>query len=73
MSQEGARSVSLPVFGRRRAWPSERVLIRAVARGEQDAVHELFDRFWPQAHHAAWLILRDAHHGTCASSINPRA
>jgi RNA polymerase sigma-70 factor (ECF subfamily) len=52
--------VSLPVFGRRRAWPSERVLIRAVARGEQDAVHELFDRFWPQAHHAAWLILRDA-------------
>jgi len=44
---------------RRRA-RSERALLRAVARGEQDALAELFSRFWGPAHHAAWLILRDA-------------
>jgi RNA polymerase sigma-70 factor (ECF subfamily) len=44
---------------RRRA-RSERALLRAVARGEEDALAELFERFWGAAHHAAWLIVRDA-------------
>ncbi len=43
-----------------RAPRSERALLRAVARGDEDALGELFTRFWGSAHHAAWLILRDA-------------
>jgi len=49
----------LPLPARRRA-RSERALLRAVARGEEDALAELFTRFWGPAHHAAWLIVRDA-------------
>jgi RNA polymerase sigma-70 factor (ECF subfamily) len=39
---------------------SERALLRAVAHGDEHALAELFARFWGPAHHAAWLILRDA-------------
>ncbi len=39
---------------------SEGALLRAVARGQEDALAELFTRFWGPAHHAAWLIVRDA-------------
>jgi RNA polymerase sigma-70 factor, ECF subfamily len=45
------------------AWPggraSERSLVRAAQRGDADAFAALFQRHWPAAHRAAWLVLRD--------------
>ena len=57
MTSDAVDALSMPA--RRRA-RSERALLRAVARGEEDALAELFGRFWGPAHHAAWLIVRDA-------------
>jgi RNA polymerase sigma-70 factor (ECF subfamily) len=39
---------------------SERHLIAAARDGSEDAVEELFRRFWPDLHRAAFLIVRDA-------------
>src|SRR4051794_28131853 len=39
---------------------SERTLIAAAREGSEDAVEELFRRFWPDLHRAAFLIVRDA-------------
>jgi RNA polymerase sigma-70 factor (ECF subfamily) len=57
VTSDAVDALSMPA--RRRA-RSERALLRAVARGEEDALAELFGRFWGPAHHAAWLIVRDA-------------
>lgn len=56
MTSDAVDALSMPARGRAR---SERALLRAVARGEEDALAELFTRFWGPAHHAAWLIVRD--------------
>ena len=39
---------------------SERSLIAAARDGSEPAVEELFRRFWPDLHRAAFLIVRDA-------------
>jgi RNA polymerase sigma-70 factor (ECF subfamily) len=39
---------------------SERALIAAARDGREAAVEELFRRFWPNLHRAAFLIVRDA-------------
>jgi RNA polymerase sigma-70 factor, ECF subfamily len=39
---------------------SERALIAAARDGSEAAVEELFRRFWPNLHRAAFLIVRDA-------------
>jgi RNA polymerase sigma-70 factor (ECF subfamily) len=56
-SSDAVDDLRLPAQRRAR---SERALVRAVARGEEAALAELFARFWGPAHHAAWLIVRDA-------------
>jgi RNA polymerase sigma-70 factor (ECF subfamily) len=35
-------------------------LLRAVDRGDQAALAELFNRHWPAIHRAAWLVTHDA-------------
>jgi RNA polymerase sigma-70 factor, ECF subfamily len=35
-------------------------LLRAIDRGDQAALGELFNRHWPAAHRAAWLVSHDA-------------
>src|SRR3954468_575636 len=35
---------------------SDAALIRAMQRGDREAVDELFRRHWPAAHRAAWLV-----------------
>lgn len=44
------------VTGRR---PSDATLVRAAQRGSQDAVAQLFERHWPDAYRAAYLVARD--------------
>jgi RNA polymerase sigma-70 factor (ECF subfamily) len=39
---------------------SERTLIADARAGSEDAVEELFRRYWPDLHRAAFLIVRDA-------------
>jgi RNA polymerase sigma-70 factor (ECF subfamily) len=39
---------------------SDATLVRAVDRGDQAALGELFGRHWPLAHRAAWLVCHDA-------------
>ena len=53
-------ALSAPLPRRRPRTRSEASLIRAVQRGDEDAVAELFRRHWPAAHRAAWLICHDA-------------
>ena len=38
----------------------ERALVAAAQRGSERAVEELFTRYWPKTHRAAYLIVRDA-------------
>ena len=38
----------------------ERALVRAAQEGSSAAVEELFRRYWPSAHRAAFLIVQDA-------------
>jgi RNA polymerase sigma-70 factor (ECF subfamily) len=38
---------------------SERALIKAAQGGSEPAVEELFKRYWPNTHRAAYLIVRD--------------
>jgi RNA polymerase sigma-70 factor (ECF subfamily) len=42
------------------AGADERALVKAAQTGSEAAVEELFRRHWPQAHRAAYLIVRDA-------------
>src|SRR5215207_9087712 len=35
-------------------------LLRAIDRGDEGALSELFNRHWPAAHRAAWLVSHDA-------------
>src|SRR5829696_5791707 len=35
-------------------------LLRAIDRGDEVALAELFNRHWPAAHRAAWLVSHDA-------------
>ena len=44
---------------RRRPRP-EAVLVRAAQRGSEEALAELFRRYWPDLHRSAWLIVHDA-------------
>ena len=46
--------------GRRRRPRSEAALVRAAQRGSEDALGELFSRYWPDLHRSAWLIVHDA-------------
>jgi len=39
--------------------PSESELVRAAQEGSEEALETLFRRHWPDAHRAAYLILRD--------------
>jgi RNA polymerase sigma-70 factor, ECF subfamily len=39
---------------------SDGALVRAAADGSVEAMEELFGRYWPGAHRAAWLVVRDA-------------
>lgn len=39
---------------------SERALIKAAQGGSTSAMEELFRRYWPNTHRAAYLIVRDA-------------
>jgi RNA polymerase sigma-70 factor (ECF subfamily) len=39
---------------------SERALVRAAQRGSADAFGQLFQRHWPAAHRAAYLVVHDA-------------
>lgn len=39
---------------------SERGLIRAAQQGSEEALEQLFRSHWPQAHRAAYLVVRDA-------------
>jgi RNA polymerase sigma-70 factor (ECF subfamily) len=48
----------LPRHARRRG---DAALLRAVDRGDQAALAELFNRHWSAIHRAAWLVTHDAH------------
>jgi RNA polymerase sigma-70 factor, ECF subfamily len=39
---------------------SDTRLVRAAQRGSEDAAEALVRRYWPEAHHAAYLIVREA-------------
>jgi RNA polymerase sigma-70 factor (ECF subfamily) len=61
-AREAALAAALaPVRARRRSRgvASERALVRAAQEGSAEAMEELFRRFWPGAHRAAWLVVRD--------------
>jgi RNA polymerase sigma-70 factor (ECF subfamily) len=46
---------------RPRRWaPADRRLIRAAQKGSEDALAELFQRHWPRAHRAAYLVVRES-------------
>jgi RNA polymerase sigma-70 factor, ECF subfamily len=47
----------LPRPSRRRG---DAALLRAIDRGDEVALAELFNRHWPAAHRAAWLVSHDA-------------
>ena len=38
----------------------DEALLRAIDRGDEAALAELFARHWPASHRAAWLVCRDA-------------
>src|ERR687895_1169140 len=56
-----AESLALPMprprHVRRRG---DAALLRAIDRGDEAALAELFNRHWPAAHRAAWLVTHDA-------------
>src|SRR5215216_3500451 len=56
-----AESLALPLP---RPRPSRRrgdaALLRAIDRGDEAALAELFNRHWPAVHRAAWLVSHDA-------------
>src|SRR5215208_5255498 len=56
-----AESLALPLP---RPRPSRRrgdaALLRAIDRGDEAALGELFNRHWPALHRAAWLVTHDA-------------
>lgn len=65
MVEESAQELAAPIpiqATRRRGGVnrSERELIRAARGGSADAAGELARRHWDEAHHAAYLIVRDA-------------
>jgi len=39
---------------------SDAALLRAIDRGDEAALEALFNRHWPAAHRAAWLVSHDA-------------
>src|SRR5690349_8531614 len=59
LRQELVVSSSEPT-GRTRSSPPERALVKRAQRGDGDATEELVRRHWHAAHHAAYLITRDA-------------
>jgi RNA polymerase sigma-70 factor (ECF subfamily) len=57
-----AESLALPAPRQRHApRRGDAALLRAVDRGDQAALAELFNRHWPAIHRAAWLVTHDAH------------
>jgi RNA polymerase sigma-70 factor, ECF subfamily len=57
----GAESIAVPMSRSRN--PRRRgdaALLRAIDRGDQAALAELFRRHWPAIHRAAWLVTHDA-------------
>jgi RNA polymerase sigma-70 factor (ECF subfamily) len=60
-AREAALPAALGAMSERPARaPSERALVRAAQGGSAAAMEELFRRFWPGAHRAAWLVVHDA-------------
>jgi RNA polymerase sigma-70 factor, ECF subfamily len=56
-----AESLALPLPRSRQVRRrGDAALLRAVDRGDQAALAELFDRHWPALHRAAWLVTHDA-------------
>jgi RNA polymerase sigma-70 factor, ECF subfamily len=51
--------VPLPRDERRPRRRGDAALLRAIERGEQEALAELFRRHWPAIHRAAWLVTHD--------------
>jgi RNA polymerase sigma-70 factor, ECF subfamily len=56
-----AESIAVPMpRSRRPGRRGDAALLRAVDRGEEAALAELFRRHWPAIHRAAWLVTHDA-------------
>ncbi|HTE61318.1 MAG TPA: RNA polymerase sigma factor [Solirubrobacteraceae bacterium] len=56
-----AESIAVPMPRARRAHRrGDAALLRAVDRGDEAALAELFRRHWPAIHRAAWLVTHDA-------------
>jgi RNA polymerase sigma-70 factor, ECF subfamily len=56
-----AESIAVPLpRSRRPRRRGDAALLRAVDRGDQAALAELFRRHWPLIHRAAWLVTHDA-------------
>src|SRR5215207_5808198 len=54
-------SLALPASRPRIARPrGDAALLRAIDRGDDAALAELFGRHWPALHRAAWLVCQDA-------------
>jgi RNA polymerase sigma-70 factor (ECF subfamily) len=59
MTDAGSIVVPMP-RSRRPHRRGDAALLRAVDRGDQAALAELFRRHWPAIHRAAWLVTHDA-------------
>jgi RNA polymerase sigma-70 factor, ECF subfamily len=59
MTEAESIVVPLPRSSRPRR-RGDAALLRAVDRGDQEALAELFRRHWPAIHRAAWLVTHDA-------------
>jgi RNA polymerase sigma-70 factor, ECF subfamily len=56
-----AKSIAVPMpRSRQPRRRGDAALLRAVDRGDQAALAELFRRHWPAIHRAAWLVTHDA-------------
>jgi len=56
-----AESLALPMPRQRHVRRrGDAALLRAVERGDEGALAELFQRHWPAIHRAAWLVTHDA-------------
>jgi RNA polymerase sigma-70 factor, ECF subfamily len=59
MTDAGSIAVTLP-RPRRPRDRGDTALLRAIERGDEAALAELFRRHWPAIHRAAWLVTHDA-------------
>ena len=60
MAMRDAESLALPMARQREPRRgADAALLRAIDRGDQAALAELFSRHWPAIHRAAWLVTHD--------------